>query len=81
MFDLVHRYISLIHFERTIFNDNPYYYKIDIQTHKGWITIYYNGRLKNVLQSFIEAKDGLLPFEFDQIIRTENGITTEKLNY
>lgn len=83
MYELVHRYIKNITFEKCVFENNPFYYKINIETHKGGVVIYYNGHDRYLRRCYIEYEndlyydDGIYPFLFERLIRTEQGITSK----
>lgn len=78
MKDLVNRYISQITFEKTTYNDNPNYYQINIETHKGTYIIFYNGRDRYLSRCFERQPGGWidLHFNFERITREEGIIST-----
>lgn len=79
MRDLVHRYVKSIQFEKTVFNDNKNYYRIDILTLGGDLyTVYYNGRDRHLRRCYMESPTTpLSAFRFERMIRKEDCITTE----
>lgn len=79
MKDLVDRYISKITFEKTTYNDNPNYYQINIETHKGTYIIFYNGRDKYLSRCFVREPGADWidnPFSFERITREEGVVST-----
>lgn len=79
MKDLVHRYISKITFEKTTYNDNPFYYQINIETHKGTYIIFYNGRDRYLSRCFVREPGADWidnPFYFERVSREGNIVST-----
>lgn len=80
MYDLVHRFISKVTFERTTYNGNSNYLHIEVTTYKGIYEFYFNGKIQRTVNCFCKYpnENFFCEWQFDNIVRINNDITTEE---
>lgn len=78
MYDLVHQYIDKVTVERSEYNGNSNFQLVTVEAKSGVYKVWYNGRKKVGDKAFASYPDqeGEFVFNFNQIIRTDNGVTT-----
>lgn len=79
MFNLVHRYVSKITVKRVTYKNNKNFQKIEVTTSNGVYVFFFHGRAKSGETCYVREPetDFEVPYEFQKIVRTKDGVTTE----